>query len=225
VIALGCKQGSEEWHFARLGIPTASQFSRILTPAKREYAKGAETYMHELLAEWLTGIPFGSESSGFMERGIDQEAKAVEYYEFERNVTVSRVGVCLRDDKLVGCSPDFLEGDDSGGEVKVPSAKNHIANLLNGTEDHFAQVQGNMWIAERKKWNLISYHSTLPKLIVPITRDDAYLLALDKAMTRFLGELAAARQRLLDLGAVPAKGLDAAFRSGLAMKPGAENPF
>ena len=51
-------RASVEWHEARLGIPTASEFSRIVTPTGKLSAARA-TYMGELLAEWALGEPVG----------------------------------------------------------------------------------------------------------------------------------------------------------------------
>ena len=51
------RQGTDEWIHARLGIPTASQFDKILTPAKMELSSQATDYMHKLLAEMATGCP------------------------------------------------------------------------------------------------------------------------------------------------------------------------
>ena len=56
MIVLDCVQGSQAWIDARLGIPTASQFSRIVTPTGRA-STAAEGYTAELLAEWALGYP------------------------------------------------------------------------------------------------------------------------------------------------------------------------
>jgi len=215
VITINAEQGSPEWHFARLGIPTASQFSRILTAKTRKPAGGRETYMHELLAEWCIGVPHSVEVKGYIDRGNELEDWAVSYYELQRNVTTTKVGVCLRDDRLVACSPDRLVGDDGGLEIKCPSAAKHVANMLDMTEDHFAQVQGNLWITGRSWWDLISYHPELPTVIVRIARDEEYMAALDSAMGIFLSELVAARNKLLALGAEPAESLAPDFVSAL----------
>ena len=49
MIELPCQQGSVEWFEARLGIPTASEFSRIVTPTGKLSAS-RHAYMGELLA-------------------------------------------------------------------------------------------------------------------------------------------------------------------------------
>lgn len=215
MIELDAPQGSPEWYWERLGRPTASQFSRILTAKTRKLAAGSETYMHELLSEWLTGVPFNSDLGGFVERGTMLEPEAVAWYEWEKGCTTRQVGFCLRDDRLVGCSPDRLIGDDGGLEIKCPGAKGHVANMLNMTEDHCAQVQGCMWITGRAWWDLVSFHPEIPSVCVRIERDAEYIAALGTAMTEFLARLSLARVKLIELGAQPATKLDPAFEASI----------
>lgn len=215
MIELDIVQYAPEWYFARLGMPTASQFSRILTAKTRKLAAGSETYMHELLSEWLTGIPYSFDASGYMERGTQLEPEAVAWYEWENNVVTREVGFCLRDDKRVGCSPDRLVGDDGGLEIKCPAAKGHVANMLNMSDEYFAQVQGCLWITGRAHWDLVSYHPTIPSVIVRIERDEKYIADLDAAMTEFLARLSLARVKLIEQGAQPATELDPEFAASI----------
>lgn len=213
-----CKQGTAPWFWARLGVPTASQFSRILTAKTRKLAAGSESYMHELLAEWLTGIPSSAEQSGFMERGSEMEAWAVGYYELQRGVSTTPVGTCIHVDAFAACSPDRLVGNDGGLEIKCPSAKVHIANLLDGTEEHYAQAQGNLWVTGREWWDLLSYHPTIPPTIVRFERDQEYIAALDAAMKEFVSRLLLAREKLVRLGCSPARSLDPDFVASLTVE-------
>lgn len=215
MIELDVPQYSPEWYFARLGMPTASQFSRILTAKTRKLAAGSETYMHELLSEWLTGIPYSFDASGYMERGTQLEPEAVAWYEWETNTVTREVGFCLRDDKRVGCSPDRLVGEDGGLEIKCPGAKGHVANMLNMSDEYFAQVQGCLWITGRAHWDLVSYHPTIPSVIVRIERDEEYIGQLANAVDEFLARLAAAREKLLAQGAQPATELDPEFAASI----------
>lgn len=210
-----CKQGTPPWFWARLGVPTASQFSRVLTAKTRKLAAGSESYMHELLAEWLTGIPSSAEQSGFMERGSEMEAWAVGYYELQRGVSATPVGTCIHVEAFAACSPDRLVGDDGGLEIKCPSAKVHIANLLDATDEHYAQAQGNLWITGRKWWDLLSYHPTIPPTIVRIERDEEYIAALAAAMKDFVARLLLAREKLTVRGCTPAAALDPEFVAAL----------
>lgn len=218
MIVLDVRQGSPEWHFARLGIPTASQFSRIVSTKTRKVLAGSETYMHELLAEWLIGVPGGIDARGLMARGTEIEPWAISYYELQRNVETTPVGVCMREDRMVACSPDRLIDDDGGLEIKCPGAKQHVANLLGMGDDYFAQVQGNLWITGRRWWDLLSYHPEIPCAIVRVQRDESYIAALASGVDQFLSDLIAARLRLIDQGAEPATALAPEFAASLSME-------
>ena len=52
-------QRSEQWFRVRLGIPTASEFKRIVTPKGWKLSTQAEGYCHRLLAEWMLDAPVG----------------------------------------------------------------------------------------------------------------------------------------------------------------------
>src|SRR6516162_6673432 len=55
------EQGSGEWYAKRLGIPTASNFHKIITPKTAELSKSAVPYMYKLLAERLLNEPSDDE--------------------------------------------------------------------------------------------------------------------------------------------------------------------
>jgi len=203
MIHLDIQQGSPEWKLARLGIPTASNFDRIMQPKGRGLSASSKPYMHELLIEWLLGVPFDPASSGFMERGTAMEPLARQWYEFMYGVTVERVGFIVREDRMVGCSPDGLIGLYGGGEFKALSAKNHIAAQLRPDEAHNAQIQGCMWLAEREWWVCVYFHPTFPKIVRRVRRDDDFIADLASAVDGFVERLLATRQTLLDAGYVP----------------------
>ena len=85
-----CEQNSDEWVKARLGLPTASQFSDVLAKGQ---GKSRRTYMRKLAGERMTGEPAKGFRSADMERGHAMEPEARHYYEFQRGVTVERVGL------------------------------------------------------------------------------------------------------------------------------------
>ena len=55
MIVLDCQQGDAEWQAARMGIPTASAFHSIITPAKLSPSAQSEDYMNELLTDGCSG--------------------------------------------------------------------------------------------------------------------------------------------------------------------------
>lgn len=205
MIAIDCEQGSPEWFEARLGVPTASQFGRILTAKTRKLGAGAETYMNELLAEWLVGEPIGgdlAQQSGHVERGSIAEDSAVLYYQMQRDVETQRVGFALDDERRYGASPDRLVNDDGGLEIKVPSAKVQIATWRGDTSAHFAQAQGGLLVTGREWWDVLSFHELIPATLVRYERDESYLRTLEDALGAFSARLEREKQRLLDAGAI-----------------------
>lgn len=224
-IVVDCVQRGRVWHKSRLGIPTASCFDKILTPATRKLSTQSDGYRSELLAEWLTGVPHGIEAQAFMDRGTRYEPHGVRWYAMERDIDVKPVGLVLRGDRMVAASPDGLVGDDGGLEVKCPGAKGHVVNLLLGMKgDYFAQCQGALYITGRKWWDLMSYHPEMPPVVHRYERDEAYIDALHGALSQFLDRLRFERKFLLDRGCVPATTLNMPA-TALVVLPGDEEPF
>ena len=119
-----CQQGSSEWLTSRLGIPSASQFSRIVT-GKGGKSTQVEAYINQLVAEELTGETTFVYVNEHMKRGTELEPDARELYEALTGNTVQEVGFCLDDTVNAGCSPDGLVGGDYEGglEIKCPVLK------------------------------------------------------------------------------------------------------
>ena len=199
MITLDCVQGSDVWFQARLAIPTASNFDRVITPGGKPSTQ-SEGYMNRLLAEWLTGKASDIEQSEWMKRGIEMEAEARDYYAFRHDVEVKQVGLVYQDDRrLVSCSPDGLL-DEGGLEVKCPAPHTHVSYLLNGfPSDYIPQVQGSMYVTGRPWWDFISYHPDMEPVIVRVKRDDAYIKTLEGLLNKFLAEMAARRDKLKHL--------------------------
>ena len=189
MIVLDCKQGSDEWIKRRLGIPTASQLGRIITPKTGKLSTQSVKYAMELCVEHFLRVPADAAKSGFMDRGKDMEGEALAWYSLVRDVPVERVGMILRDDGLVGGSPDGLVGDDGIVEVKCLSAVNHIDCWISesdGIDEYNSQQQGNMYLSGRKWCDRIWYHPTFPSRIVRVERDDEFIAGLHSAIEIFL---------------------------------------
>lgn len=195
---LKVEQGSPEWEFARLGIPTASRFDSLLTPKTLKASTQAEKYLDELLAAYLLGQPLEWGSSGFMERGTEMEAEARKWYEFTYDVEVETVGFVTRDDGLVGGSPDGLVGADGILEIKCPGALKHVSYMRGTHPDHRGQTQGYMSLTDRKWCDILSYHPDLPPVVFRTERDEAYLSALNPILTRFVERLEMAKKKFAD---------------------------
>ena len=206
---IDCEQGSREWIEARLGLPTASQFSRIVTSTGR-LSKQRDTYMAELLCEWVFGEPAKdlAEDNVWIQRGKALEPEARRFYALHADVEPPRtVGLCLREgvECVAGASPDGLVDPDGLLELKCPAPDTHLLWLARGDlpPQHRAQVQGQLWVTGREWCDFVSYCPELPPLAVRTAPDLAFQRALDEHMPTFHAELIAGRQRLFDLGVKP----------------------
>lgn len=198
---LDCIQGSPDWFAARLGLPTASEFATLL-------AKGRDggpsltrkKYLHQLAAEIVRGEPGEDYTNAYMERGKAQEAEARRLYAFMMDIDPQLVGFIRNGQK--GASPDALIGADGGLEIKTRAPHLQVELLLQDRlpPEHRAQVQGNIWIAEREWWDLAVYSPGLPLFVCREYRDDGYIANLSGAVARFNEELAAIVERLRDYG-------------------------
>lgn len=176
-----CVQGSDEWHNLRMGIPTASAFDRIMTPAKRQYAAAAEGYACELAIERLLGEskePPGGVPE--MERGKLLEPHAIAHFEVLYSKT-AKVGFISDPDLTMGCSPDAILVDELGGlELKCPSAHTHAKYMVSDDpgKDYTCQIQGSMMITGFPCWFFMSYHPGLPEVVYRYERDEKFIDAL-----------------------------------------------
>jgi DNA-binding ferritin-like protein (Dps family) len=192
-----CEQGSQEWLAARRGIPTASQFHKILTPKTGKPSAQAEALRIALVAEWMTGRDAESFQSDAMARGFMLEAEARQWYELTTGHEVRQTGICMRDDGMTGASPDGLIGDDGGLEIKCMLDAGHMAFLLQPDPKQFyPQIQGSLWITGREWWDLLAYHPDLPSLIVRVKRDQEYIEKLGPAVDAFIARMLADRKYL-----------------------------
>jgi hypothetical protein len=209
-IVFPCKQGSAEWVRLRLGLPTASRFDMLITP-KGKPSESATRLRNTCLAEWLLGESLDEDSSQFMLRGTGLEEDAFRFYELREQMDVQQVGFIMRADRRSGCSPDGLVGENGGLELKCPSPAVHIGYLLDGAGDKYrAQVQGGLWVAEKEFWDFLSYHPTLPPVLVRCYRDEPFIKALTSILDAFCDHLDAMKEELKRRGFEPAPTLQEA---------------
>lgn len=187
-----CPQGSPLWWDAKRGIPSASNFVRILTPVKAELSKQAEDYIDELIGDiagfdppWLTESRTKPPTMQ-MQHGLDMEEEARRYYAMERDVSVQLVGGCMTDDGRFWCSPDGLIDPDGGVEIKCPERKTQVRYLRYGVlpPEYKCQVHGALIVTGRKWWDFISYAPGLSPLLLRVEPDD-FTEKLREGLERF----------------------------------------
>jgi len=199
------EQGSDEWLDLRMGIPTASEFGRIITESGSASSQRGK-YITSLAAQRLTRSDDGNwTGNSDTERGHMLEGEAADAYrdllmleEAEPKV----VGIVFKDDsRKVACSPDrlLMRGDEivGGHEIKCPRASTVADYILNSKRPYKQQVHGSMWVCEVESWTLIVYHRVMGIIEIEY-KWDWYTDALGKAVEKFVDDLDAAVDKLAE---------------------------
>ena len=208
-VVIDCIQGTDEWHRAKIGIPSASNFATIMANGKDGSPSITRAkLMHRLAGEIIMDqpAPEGYRNAA-MDRGNAIEAEARESYARRKKVEPQLVGFVKNFEGLKHCgaSPDALLGFDGGLEIKSAEASVLIPLLdrpQSAVTDHRAQIQGNMMVCDRSWWMLTIYcHPLMPALDIPIERSDSYIAELSEHIQKFNYELKKLVERLRNMGA------------------------
>ena len=111
------KQRSVEWDRLRIGIPTASEFSRIITPATHKLSTQADGYMDWLLACWIVGEILERPETEYMHVGQELEARAAQEYAFAYECELSTIGFVTTDN---GNGRLFARSHRGNGQTSIP---------------------------------------------------------------------------------------------------------
>lgn len=204
-----CPQLSEEWYSLRVGIPTASEFSRIVTSTGAE-SKSRHGYAMQLAAELYAGADLNRWGGNLStDRGRFLEEDGLRQYAFERDAEIERVGFITDDACTHGCSPDSLVGEDGCAEVKCINAEKHVATILRYREDgsippeFTQQTQGQLLITGRAWCDLVFFHPKLPMLVVRQTPIPAVQSGLMEGIAKLIEERDEILRALNDLRGGP----------------------
>lgn len=193
---LDISQNTDEWTTARLGLPTASQADKIITPLGKPSAQW-KVYANKCIAEKILKRPvdFSIADSKWMERGHELEKDAINYYEAQTSIDTMPGGFVISDNGTCGCSPDRLAGYEGLLETKCPAPHTQIGYLLSqmpgnedkGIEDKYTpQLQMQLFVTGRKWVDILSYDPDFPDhVIMRVTRNDAYIKCLEALLEKF----------------------------------------
>lgn len=192
------EQGSDEWHSIRTGVPTASNFDKILK-MNGEKSDSLKTYIHQLVGEKMLGKTEDGFQSEWMQRGNDIEAEARLLYELRSGYNVDQVGFIKLDNPLCGCSPDGLIDDDGGLEIKCPKLSTHIKYSLAGKlpSEYHRQVMGSLFISGRKWWDFMSYYPGIDPFIIRVYPDQSFFGMMKQAIIDINNKVEEAYQQLI----------------------------
>ena len=168
-------QGTTDWLIERIGVVTASNFSKVFTTAGK-LSTSRDGLINQLIAENLLQKPTEMFKSDAMQRGNDLEPEARALAELMLGVDIEEYGLIKMDDYEIGCSSDGL-WDDTGIEIKCPNASTHISYLRKGKLPtiYTQQVQGTMLVLDLSEYWFLSYHPDLEPLLIKVKRDDKLL--------------------------------------------------
>jgi len=191
IIEDGFEQRSEAWYRAKAGVPGASSFDSIITPSGNP-SKSAEGYAYQLAGEKILGRIEESYISFDMQKGIEREDEAREYYEFVNDMEVKQAALVYKNEsKSVACSPDGLPPE-TGLQIKCPKLKTHVEYTLDPSrliKKYFVQVQGSMWVCDYNSWVLMSYYPEMKPIILTVKRNYDFTGKLEMEMAKFLRRL------------------------------------
>lgn len=189
-----CEQGTEEWRLLRAGMPTASEFSSIIT-SKGEPSKSMKKYAMTLAAELYAKKPLEVFAGNYhTDRGTELEPQARAEYEFIIGHYVEQIGFVTDDKNKYGCSPDGLVGEDGMTEYKCLKTDNHVSAMLfykkygRCPAEYVQQTQGQLFVCDRKWCDLVFYHPDLPMVVIKQTVDIDFQKALVKQLNAVISE-------------------------------------
>ena len=187
---INCEQRSQEWYQARTGIPTASSFKKIVD-TKGNPSKQRTAYMYQLAGERVVGCQDDGYQNGAMQRGVELEPEAREFYCLKTGLQVEEVGFVRNDDLPVGASPDGLVGEDGLLEIKCPTLPVMVSYLIKGTlpSEYFQQVQGQLYVTDRKWCDFLAYYPSMRPFMIRVERDAEFIAKLQAELKKFCEEL------------------------------------
>lgn len=215
-------QGSPEWRAARAGLATASRFADVLATIKSGEAAARRNYRAQLVVERLTGRPVDGFQTQAMRTGTEREPVARAAYESRTGIWVEEVGFMRHDTLECGASLDGLVSPDGSIECKCPELPTHLTYLrlspATAPAEYVAQIQGEMWIADRAWCDFVSWHPDFPdglQLVVRrVMRDDTYIASLALAVSLFMDEVKEEESAVRNLA--PVDQYEAALRMPIA---------
>jgi hypothetical protein len=140
-----------------------SATTRVPDPSQMS-VKGM-TYVHQKVAEVLTGKPKPSAYAYPLVYGKETEPEAVAFFENKFGIQTEESGFVTFGDHAGG-SPDRLIGDSEGLEVKCPFYSEHQINYLMLTDhydlkanypEYYWQVVSLLLFCDRKKWHFCTF--------------------------------------------------------------------
>lgn len=170
--AIVSDQGSDGWNQARIGRFTASEIFKLMTEPRNKVDKeagklseGAMTYVHQKVAEVMTGQPKSESYAYPLVYGKELEPQAIEYF-------IKKTGFSYEPAMFVpfgdhaGGSPDGYINEADGLEIKCPFQSENMIDYLLLTDqfdlkrnhpNYYWQVMSNLLFTGKEQWHFVCY--------------------------------------------------------------------
>lgn len=185
------------WLNRRCGWLTGSRMNDAFAVLKNgEPAAARIKYMHEILAERLTGDSVPHYVNDFMRWGTEQEPAAKAAFELHSGQLLE--GCSFIEHPTIehfGATPDGLIGSDAVFEAKCPQTTTHIAWKLAGEvpEQHKLQILAQLACTRRTRAVFVSFDPRCPPRSQLFVREwtpaTAEIEALEDKARQFLVEV------------------------------------
>ena len=198
-------QGTPEWVEARKGLVTGSRFQSALSTDRTRkpdtWGAAAMDLALVIAAERLGIDDEEGVQTAMMARGNELQNAALDLYELTTFREVERDRFLMHESDAIGVSPDGIVGEREGVvEVKCMKLARHVECLLKRSvpSEYRAQVQGEMWAADAKWCDFVSYHPDMEGLrklaVIRVERDEKYIahmMGRVRGLLRFADDYAA----------------------------------
>lgn len=195
MLVVNCVQGSPEWHQARCGVITASNFADCCQKLKSgDYSAKAKQYAFKLAIERISGQLLQEDKfeTFEMRRGRELEESARHAHEQKIGVMVEQTGIVLTEDNLFGASVDGLIGEDGQSEYKCFIAPSSLMPILldGDISDCEYQIQGQLWVTGRKWCDFVLFCPALESIgksltVVRCNRDEKFIEKMELDLLKF----------------------------------------
>jgi hypothetical protein len=191
------EQRSDEWVVKRLGFLGCSRLGDVLAEGRNgQPSSTRRNYMHELMCERLTGESTPHITTKEMQWGIDNEPRAKALYEVKHETFLTETGG--KEHATIPWwwgSPDGIDGEAGGVEVKCLNTANHLEVLFSKkiNTHYLYQITGYVIIFEREWYRYVGYDPRLPENVryyeFMFYRRDLPIQRVTDGAVRFLDEL------------------------------------
>jgi putative phage-type endonuclease len=189
-------QGSPQWIRQRVGKVTASRIADVPRGKKGASSAARESYILEVLYEWVTDRAYEHYVSAPMQWGTDHQEEGIRTYTLVTGNEV-RPAPFVQHPVIAnsGASPDGYVDIEGLVEVKCPTSVSHLGTLLieEIPAQYALQMQWQMECSERGWCDFVSFDPRLPPGLQfwsqRLERDEKVIAMLREEVQLFLADI------------------------------------